>query len=237
MNGACRSNELLQITINDIQKHSDNLLLIVLTDTKTKIDRTFVIRQEYVKIVEKYQALRPTNTKTDRFFLQYHGGKCTRQPIGINKIGAMPKEIASFLNLSNPEKYTGHCFRRSSATLLANSGADLIELKRHGGWRSSTVAESYIEDSIENKSKRCSRIVESINLKPSAVEPSAPLSPARPSTSKGCETTTLQLSQQQQPQNTATLPNTQVLSNTTVSNPNQPITLNFKNCSNFTIHF
>ncbi|CAG9790350.1 unnamed protein product [Diatraea saccharalis] len=35
--------------------------------------------------------------------------------------------------------------------LLADSGADILTLKRHGGWRSSTVAESYVEDSIQNK--------------------------------------------------------------------------------------
>src|SRR5699024_4764860 len=28
---------------------------------------------------------------------------------------------------------------------------DVLRLKRHGGWRSSTVAESYVEDSLENK--------------------------------------------------------------------------------------
>lgn len=64
----------------------------------------------------------------------------------------MPKAIATYLNLPNPEYYTGHCFRRSSATLLADTGANLITLKRQGGWKSDRVAESYIEESIENKS-------------------------------------------------------------------------------------
>jgi len=53
--------------------------------------------------------------------------------------------------LSNPEEYTGHSFRCSSATLLADSGADLSVLKSHGGWRSNTAAEGYVEDSIANK--------------------------------------------------------------------------------------
>lgn len=63
----------------------------------------------------------------------------------------MAKEIAKFLSLENPESYTGHCFRRSSATILVNSGTDLLALKRHGGWRSSAVAEGYVDDSIKNK--------------------------------------------------------------------------------------
>ena len=41
--------------------------------------------------------------------------------------------------------------RRTSATLLVDTGADITTLKRHGGWRSSTVAEGYIEDSLANK--------------------------------------------------------------------------------------
>lgn len=35
--------------------------------------------------------------------------------------------------------------------LLANFGADISVLKRHGGWRSNSVAEAYIEDSLLNK--------------------------------------------------------------------------------------
>jgi len=41
--------------------------------------------------------------------------------------------------------------RRSSATLLANAGGDISTLKRHGGWKSSTVVESYIEASLCSK--------------------------------------------------------------------------------------
>jgi hypothetical protein len=59
----------------------------------------------------------------------------------------------------NPELYTGHCFRRSSASLLAKSGADLFMLKRHGAWRSNAVVESYVEESIENKRKTAVRIL------------------------------------------------------------------------------
>ena len=75
----------------------------------------------------------------------------------------MPKTIAVWLGLENPELYTGHTFRRSSATLLANSGANITTLKRHGGWKSEQVAEGYIEDSIGNKRKISMRISNAIN--------------------------------------------------------------------------
>ena len=55
------------------------------------------------------------------------------QRIGINTLGEMGKKVAIFLNLSQPSLYTGHAFRRSSATFLADSGADISVLKRHGG--------------------------------------------------------------------------------------------------------
>jgi lambda repressor-like predicted transcriptional regulator len=66
-------------------------------------------------------------------------------------MGKISKEIASFLRLPNPELYTGHCFRRSSATHLANHGGSLLTIKRHGGWKSSTVAESYVDAYLKNK--------------------------------------------------------------------------------------
>ncbi|RZB73476.1 hypothetical protein BDFB_014192 [Asbolus verrucosus] len=52
----------------------------------------------------------------------------------------MFEKIAKFLQLPNNKEYPGHCFRRTSATFLVNSGAHLTMLKRHGGWKSSRVA-------------------------------------------------------------------------------------------------
>lgn len=63
--------------------------------------------------------LRPVDFKW--FFVSYNDAKCFRQKVGVNKIGAMPKEIASFLRLPEPESYTGHCFRRASAAILVDS--------------------------------------------------------------------------------------------------------------------
>ncbi|KAJ8977564.1 hypothetical protein NQ317_005412 [Molorchus minor] len=65
----------------------------------------------------------------------------------------IPYKIANFLKLSNPKQYTGHCFRRSSTSILANAGADLLTVKRDGGWNSNAVAEGYIETSEEYNKK------------------------------------------------------------------------------------
>ncbi|CAI6366167.1 unnamed protein product [Macrosiphum euphorbiae] len=159
--GACRREELSNITINDIQDFG-SMLHIKLPYTKTNCSRSFTIEGEFYDIFKKYIDLRPANVQSDRFFLNYKNGKCTKQVIGKNKIGNMPKEIANYLNLPDPQAYTGHSFRRTSATLLADSGGDITTLKRHGGWKSSQIAEGYIEDSINNKKKIFNQITESI---------------------------------------------------------------------------
>ncbi|XP_026318551.1 uncharacterized protein LOC113229237 [Hyposmocoma kahamanoa] len=240
INGACRSNELLNLTPNAIEQHSSDLLLINLPNTKTNIDRSFVVREEYAHVVQKYKALRPPNTITDRFFIQYRNGKCTRQPMGINKIGATAREIATFLDLKEPQLYTGHCFRRTSATLLADGGADLTTLKRHGGWRSSTVAEGYIEDSIENKSKICKRIIDSINLKQTShswAQPSTSSDANHTQTRPESPTFTVREGSQSSSTHNETSTTTQVANTTTITVPNKTVTFNLQNCTNFTFHF
>jgi integrase len=153
ISGAMRREELTKMTIDNIQEKED-LIIVEVPDTKTKIDRRFVISNvEFIKYYRKYAALRPLNTETRRFFINYQKGKCIKQPVGINKIGETPSLIAKFLQLADIKAYTGHSFRRTSATLLVDARGDITNLKRHGGWKTSSIAEGYIADSTENKIK------------------------------------------------------------------------------------
>ncbi|XP_071562162.1 uncharacterized protein [Temnothorax nylanderi] len=182
--GACRREELTQITINDIEDKG-SILLVKIPKTKNYKPRSFVISDEnFYNFYKKYTALRPKNIQTSRFFLNYYNGQCTKQPIGINKFGRMPQTIASYLKLPQPELYTGHTFRRTSATLLVDSGADLITLKRHGGWKSNAVAEGYVEDSLNNKKEICNQITKSLTNKPSSEISTSKNVHENPSTSK-----------------------------------------------------
>lgn len=162
--GACRRIELTNLLLENVTDEGKCFHVIIPT-TKTKIPRDFFITKgnveevDFVEIVRRYIAMRPSNTVHSRFFVGYRNGRCIKQAVGINTFGKMPSSIASYLGHSNPQQYTGHCFRRSSASLLADSGADLLTVKRHGGWRSSTVAESYIEESTENKKKVSANIL------------------------------------------------------------------------------
>lgn len=165
ISGACRRDELVKMAVENVNDKG-SVLIINIPASKTDKPRVFTITNpEYIEVYRRYVALRPLYSDTSRLFLNYQKGKCTSQAVGINKIGSAPCQIAKFLKLENPELYTGHCFRRSSATLLANTGADISMLKRHGGWKSGTVAEGYVEDSIENKIDVSNRISSVSNSK------------------------------------------------------------------------
>lgn len=166
---ACRTNEIHAIKMNDIS-NINKTMLVTIPVTKTKTVRKFTITGKFYDIVQKYIDLRPPNVSTDNFFLNYQKGKCTSQNIGVNKISKMGRDIANYLKLPEAEKYTGHSFRRSSATILVDAGADITALKRHGGWKSTSVAEGYIDTSMNNKMDTANKIVNAVQASTSNVQ-------------------------------------------------------------------
>lgn len=159
--GACRRHELHQMKITNFNDLG-SAVLVTIPDTKNKIIRSFTVTSPYYEIYKKYVNLRPSNVNGPWFFINYQKGKCTVQRMGVNKLGHMGKEIAKYLKLPNYELYTGHCFRRSSATILVDAGGDITSLKRHGGWKSTAVAEGYIDKSEKNKFDTANKIVNAI---------------------------------------------------------------------------
>ncbi|KAJ8913759.1 hypothetical protein NQ315_002439 [Exocentrus adspersus] len=149
--GACRVKELHQLTISDVTD-MDHALLVNVRNTKNNVDRNFIINNsnkngiDLIEVCRKYMALRKPETTHSRFFVRYEKSQCT-----VQAIGKIPQKVAEYLNLPNSTLYTGHCFRRTSASLLADSGASIDVLKRHGGWKSASIAEGYIENSINTK--------------------------------------------------------------------------------------
>ncbi|EEZ99909.1 hypothetical protein TcasGA2_TC002700 [Tribolium castaneum] len=151
------------MSVDDVDDRG-NVIVVNITDTKTYKPKTFTIINgsnsiPAIDVFRKYRKLRPESILHKRLFINYPKQKCTVQAVGINTISKFPEKIARFLCLPNPEEYTGHSFRRSSATLLADSGADLAVVKRHGGWRSNSVVEGYIEDSLNNKIEISRKII------------------------------------------------------------------------------
>ena len=142
---ALRKAELCNVKVRDLEDLK-SVSLVRIPHTKNKTPRSFTITGKFYEIYKKYANLRamvPNVDQIDCFFLNFQAAKCTRQVVGVNKFGSVPKVVAKFLNLPDADHYTGHTLRRSSATILVDSGADLLTLKRHGGWKSNTVAEGY----------------------------------------------------------------------------------------------
>lgn len=147
MTGACRSYELPNVTIENI-KLKDDIYLVEIHRTKNSVLRTFTITGEMTSYVRKYAMLRPANVQTNRFFINYQRGKCSSQPIGINKFRKNSQKIAEYLQLQNPASYTGHSFRRTSSTTFVDAGAHITAFKQEEGRRSNPVS---INDAIPNK--------------------------------------------------------------------------------------
>ncbi|XP_029171116.1 uncharacterized protein LOC114940557 [Nylanderia fulva] len=199
--GACRRDELANINMEHI-KDRGSLLLVTIPTTKNYKPRSFVVTEEFYSIYKKYLVFRPHDIKTPKLFLNYQKGKCTHQVIGLNKFGKMPTVIATYLNLPDPNSYTGHTFRRTSATILADSGADILTLKRHGGWKSNAVAEGYVDNSFTNKKNISNQITTTItnNNFPTFQSAKTIYDQAQPSTSTNC----IQNDKENEPTNTQT---------------------------------
>ncbi|XP_057320156.1 uncharacterized protein LOC130671118 [Microplitis mediator] len=163
ISGACRKSEITDLKFSDIKSEGD-LLVVRIYNKKCKREKFFTIGGEFSRIVKKYIALRPKKTTKDRFFMAYRNGACINQVIGINTFAKIPQQIATYLGLKNPSSYTGHTFRRSSATLVADAGANITTLKRLGDWKSAAIAEGYVEESVKNKARIGNIIESAVNL-------------------------------------------------------------------------
>lgn len=155
--GACRRDDILNIKLNDV-KDNGSYFTFFIRDDKSHKKRNFTITDDECpfqpcQLIRKYMLLRPAKMQSDRFFICYRKGKCAAQNVGVHKIGSVPKNVAQYLKLENPENYTGHALRRSSVSMILEGGADLLSLKRYGGWwKSASFAEGYTYNSVSEKS-------------------------------------------------------------------------------------
>lgn len=150
--GACRPDDLVRLRNSDIQKHSDQVMLVNVMKNPKVVERSFVIQDKYIKLVEKYQAVRPP--RMERFFVYYRNGKCKKQYIGKNTISFFPKKIAVFLNLPNAQLYSGHCFKHAAALNLSQSCPNPLIVKQSRSWRKNAEAAEYLEESGIMASKK-----------------------------------------------------------------------------------
>ena len=90
---------------------------------------------ERLIFLKEYERCFKQNTRNGRYFrvLGYNTDnvtwRVTNKVLGKITTAAAPKRIAIALLLEHPHLYIGHAFRRTSATLCAESGMSLAEIK------------------------------------------------------------------------------------------------------------
>lgn len=158
--GALRISELAALTKNSILPVENGLMLHFV---RTKTDKAGVgtsillprLRNPLSDPVAIYEAYLPhIKTKmSTRLFLTWDSRmrKYKNSPIGVNQLHKLPSMVAQHNNLPDPGRFTGHSFRVSCATALADGGMTITNLKRHGGWKSDSVVEGYLRESKKSK--------------------------------------------------------------------------------------
>ena len=73
------------------------------------------------------------------------------QPLGKIIFFAIPHEIAKILTKERPECYSFHSFRRTSASVAAESGISANLRTDFYGWKSPSMANEYISTEKQTK--------------------------------------------------------------------------------------
>lgn len=156
--GALRTCEAVGLRFTDVSESKEGLLVsIVRTKTdKAGLGQTILIPNDSNSLRcarDIFNLYSSSISNKGRIWLKWSPSsqKFLNQPIGKNLLSKYANSVAIQLGKPNPENYTGHCFRVSAATALADAGASNLNLKRHGGWKSDSVAESYLRDSKKMK--------------------------------------------------------------------------------------
>jgi integrase len=88
--GACRSDELTNVTVDDIET-SNSSLIIKIPKTKTKIPRVFVVtniegKVDFIGLFRKYADLRPSNVSHRRFLFFIKEGNVHRNQLAKTRL-------------------------------------------------------------------------------------------------------------------------------------------------------
>ncbi|KAK8791083.1 hypothetical protein WA158_003015 [Blastocystis sp. Blastoise] len=129
-------------------------------------------------IVKKYYDTLPTDPEGP-LFPSVTDDTFDMRKTGIKAIGDYPRRIATLLGLENPDAYTGHCFRRTMATLAAEHGATSDDLMKQGRWKGHDVASHYVGNTNKRRLELAKRILPPSPKKKNADMVSVSVSPTR----------------------------------------------------------
>ena len=126
----------------------------------------FAIPSSHADYIREYvKKLPPDCQKSGRLWRKWDvkKGAFVRNIVGKNSYAAVPKIIADELKLPEPAKYTGAALRRTSASIISESGVSQQNLQRWGRWKSPRVAEGYIAKSVNLKKRLASTMLSQID--------------------------------------------------------------------------
>ncbi len=141
-----------------------------------KMEYFHVTNPQHVAIIKDYILCFEESERTGQFlrYLKKRNFQVvgTLRLLGENSMQQFVKDIATHLNLPNPDNYSFHTFRRSGAQHLADSGASNSTIQCAGGWATagSSVINSYVKESAHTKRDIASRLGNASSLSSSSNE-------------------------------------------------------------------
>ena len=158
--GGLRCADLASINTSDVEFNDVTGLWVSYKVSKQKgeqINNKFNIPIEYCDYLDRYDnKLHDCNASEGRLMKSYRihkdgGGYFMKQPMGIHLLAKIPTKIAEFLRLKNAASYTGHAFRRTAATVLAESATSTSSMKKHFNWKQENTALKYVDNTNSSK--------------------------------------------------------------------------------------
>ena len=156
LHGLLRVSELTNLSYDDVRGESNGDWVVWVVASKTdkrKAGWTYRVTGDDARHVKNYVDALPEEVRKGRFFnrpLTTRKG-FSLQPVGKNTLGSLPRQIARFLKRNDALLFSGHSIRRTGVTILADAGVNRLISKRAGRWKSDTVAEGYIAESLSSK--------------------------------------------------------------------------------------
>lgn len=170
--GGLRMQELHSLSIEDIIPVEGNSYKVTYKPAKQRGElknNTFLIKKNqlepsrcmYTFVKEYLDSLKWCNIVSGPLFRGCGDEKkpYKTQVMGKNFLAKIGKYAAAEVGLTEPERYTGHCLRRTTATMVADRGADVVDMMRHMNWRSTTTAMKYVDNSEARQNRMHSFIV------------------------------------------------------------------------------